>query len=248
MPKALYRLSRLSSRRNPHPVVVHDGIAVISAEQVSQRLLCRDCEDRFSASGEDPVLRHCNRGGGRFRLRDALRSTEAEEARSGFSVHRLEGSLAPLVAPHIYFALSIIWRAAAATWRFGGKPLERLSLGPYEERIRRCLLGEEPVPTHARIVMQVLGSDSLGATSAFPYSSRVGDVFRHKFSIPGEFFILFLGQGAPLGFDTVALNSSVGPRLFLGDGDSGSALQSLERALSESRSIGSLSRERQGTV
>jgi hypothetical protein len=163
-------------------------------------------------------------------------------------VHRLNGPLAPLVAPHIYFALSIIWRAAAANWHFDGKPLERLTLGAYEERIRRYLLGEEPVPTDARIVIQVLDSDRLGASSAFPYSSRVNGVFRHKFSIPGEFFILFLGKGAPLHCDTVALNSSAGPRLFLGDGDRGSALKSLERALTASRGIGSLAHGRQGTV
>lgn len=66
-PKAAYKIMREEAirtgwRMNPNPVLMTDRSAVQTSEQYTARLLCHRCEQRFSANGENWVLRHCWRG------------------------------------------------------------------------------------------------------------------------------------------------------------------------------------------
>ena len=67
--KALYRLIREPTLRNPNPFLVTRGGAVQTSTQLEQHLLCTVCEDRFNKNGESWVLKYCVFSA---RVRDAI--------------------------------------------------------------------------------------------------------------------------------------------------------------------------------
>jgi hypothetical protein len=73
LPKAMYKTLRSKTDiQNPNPILIGGGVPHRTSEQAQDYLLCEECEDRFRRLGENWVLANCYRGGGTFRLRDAL--------------------------------------------------------------------------------------------------------------------------------------------------------------------------------
>ena len=56
----IYRVLRDEREKNPNPWLL-TKTAVQTSRQMTARLLCRDCEQRFSKYGENWVLGHCLR-------------------------------------------------------------------------------------------------------------------------------------------------------------------------------------------
>src|SRR5208282_3621628 len=89
-----------------------------------------------------------------FLLRDTLRGMAPLSANPKISVFR--GIEVPGIEQLIYFGMSVFWRAAAHEWNVLGKDY-KISLGPYEEPIRRYLLGETAFP--GKVTLSVRVSD-----------------------------------------------------------------------------------------
>lgn len=72
LPKAEYR--RLTSSGQSAPVLMDavSGKARQTNRQISQKLLCRDCETRFEKYGETPVLQANHHADGTFKLREVI--------------------------------------------------------------------------------------------------------------------------------------------------------------------------------
>jgi hypothetical protein len=91
-----------------------------------------------------------------------------------------------------YFALSVFWRASACPWDMLDH-FAQINLGPYQEKLRRFLLGEEGFPEQAVLMVNVSTNPTPQLGAVFPYSNRANGVWQHRFSIPGMAFWLHLG-------------------------------------------------------
>jgi hypothetical protein len=91
-----------------------------------------------------------------------------------------------------YFALSVFWRASACPWDALDQTMQ-IDLGPYREKLRRFLLGEEGFPEHAVLIASVSTKTTPQLGAVFPYSNRVNGVWQHRFSMPGMASWLHLG-------------------------------------------------------
>lgn len=158
-------------------------------------LLCQQCEKRFDGNGEDWTMKHCYRGRGVFRLRQRLEqsvpiytdndgSIVYSASASGLDIDRL-----------VYFCTSVCWRASVCDWQLSGRTYSALSLGRYEEQIRKYLLGEEAFPRSAVVMVSVSQLKRPPLVFSFPASARVLGGHSHVFHIPGITLLLLIGKG-----------------------------------------------------
>jgi hypothetical protein len=200
IPAAISRWIRTSNRdsgSSKGPIHVTTDSIFQNDYKVADYLLCRDCEERFNNGGERWVLDNTYRGSERFQLRSALRSVMGDgralvlsqtitvipsQATRGIDLQRI-----------IYFASSVFWRAGAHLWK-QIDPSHQISLGPYEEHLRRFLLAEAPFPQNAALIISVVDSAKPVLAAVYPYSSRFQTARQHRFSIPGMAFWLHLGR------------------------------------------------------
>jgi hypothetical protein len=201
LPKAFYGLLREPDDKNPNPIVVTPDIYMKTSKQVSEYLLCKDCEDRFNKRGEKWVLEHCWRGENDFPAHSALHAAiPFEQSDTGFRAY--DGNAVPGIDlwKLIYFSASVFWRAAAHQWKpvLGHAPV-RLEFGPFEEPLRKFLLDEGELPLHAVFVITVNATTEAGPNKMmlFPWRDHHDSYFHHKFVVPGLRFQLFLGKGIP---------------------------------------------------
>jgi len=199
VPAALYRLARAKSRsKKPDPVLLTVAQRQQTSFQATQYLLCGRCETLFDQNGEDWVMRHCYRGRGRFRLRAILDASVPEAAEGNFKIYDASAHLSIAVDRLVYFCTSVFWRASVRSWYTSGQRYQGISLGnPYQEQIRRYLLGEEPFPSNAAVtvILSHLKFPHLGFN--FPDTVRVDSCHCHTLHIPGMTLQLSLGRQVP---------------------------------------------------
>lgn len=194
-PRAMYRTFRDAS--DPKHVVLTAHRVTRTTKQMHAYLLCDECEQRFSSHGERWILRNCLTASGKFALRDALRagtpSLELDNNSRAYPGHTPGVDVDQLV----YFATSVVWRAAVYDWSqiFGFCP--KLNLGPYEEQLRRFLLGLDGFPQNGTMIVYVAAEDQPYAGFVSPVGERKDGHFQYWFLIPGACFSLLLGQAVP---------------------------------------------------
>jgi hypothetical protein len=182
------------------PVQVTKNSAVLSNEQVRQRLLCAGCEDYFGKI-EDKVERLTRRRNGKQLIFQRLTHIGG---RTG-QLYELAEESASILS---HFATSVIWRAHAM-----GKGCE---LGPYGDQFRRYLLGQSAFPADASFALMVIEPTELGIDPKSwltnPATART-DRFRiHGFIACGLVFRLFVGKQIPTMIRKGCLASTAGPR------------------------------------
>jgi hypothetical protein len=214
LPRALYKRPRSPGLPNPYPLLISIADERQTARQAWQHLLCSECEQRFHERGEDWVLRHCARNARTFKLREALLSSRGDrqpESDDLFLADRIPDVNADALC---YFALSVIWRAAVRSWRLEGATAEALSLGHYQEQLRRYLLGESPHPDDVVVVLIVSPFAEVPLNLTFPRSMRSATHSVHFFAIPGLDFSVYMGKGVPRIGREVSLCQGPGRPLF----------------------------------
>jgi hypothetical protein len=199
LPAALYK--NLLDPNGPikNMIVSNGAIASEESKQVSQPLLCQDCEILFQKGGESWVLARRLMPDGKFPLRDMLKAaTPAQTARNGDIVY--EAASIPGISPEqlVYFAASIFWRGAAADWKLPTGEYKRLGLAPpLLEALRKYLLGEQPFPSDVAILLHVSAAAEPIQTAFPPYPIN-GEGQGFHFYVPGMLFTLLIGQGSLL--------------------------------------------------
>ena len=194
LPKAIYRLLR-KKVTNQSPVLFGNGYSYSTDKQVTDYLLCLDCEARFRRLGEDWVLRQCYRGGSTFRLRSTVQSVAPDRQNADVQVYSLTGN--PAITPAesemlIYFAMSVFWRAGVHTWRYQGHRIG-IDVGPYLEQIRLYLTGEAAFPSRVILVIRVSSLVKLAEFMNAPEGRNEDGFHFRSFAIPGLTFLLFVG-------------------------------------------------------
>jgi hypothetical protein len=243
MPAAIYRLLREPARTNSNPVVIRPEASAITSKQVYSHFLCDECEQRFSDGGERCVTAHCARQNGVFKLRARLEAATPISISSTppFKVYDAELLLGKMTESYLYFSASIFWRASAHQWEFNGEPVARIRLGDrYQEQFRVYLLGQAPFPPNARLYLHVSSEPNPDMTCVFPCTSRVDGLHRHKFSIPGLAFILFVGSGAEKRHNDTALNGTTNHYIWLCPFQSDSLFRGINNVMRTTKAKGSL--------
>ena len=200
LPAAIARwvtMSHQISAGSKAPIYFTQHTVVQKDVKIADFVLCRECEDRFNFGGEQWVLANAYRGGSRFKLRSALRAA-VDEGRPNIPLEHARIVLAKDVRgidmdKLVYFAASIFWRAAAHRWRQIDRHIQ-IEIGPYQEHLRRFLLGREIFPENAALVISVADDASPHMSAVYPYSGRAGGMRQHRFSMPGMTFWLHLGR------------------------------------------------------
>lgn len=211
MPAAIYKLLQSPTKVNPHPVVIRPKRSIITSKQVSSSFLCHQCEQLFSDKGERDVIAQCARPNGEFGLRASLETTIPSFVSSSpdWQVFDVEPVLGDQIDRYLYFAASVLWRAAAHRWEYGGSPVLPIVLGaPYQEHFRKYLLGEEPFPSNVRLHVHVANEPRPDMICTFPCTSRHELAHRHRFNIPGVAFTFFVGGRSEALYNQGALNGS----------------------------------------
>jgi hypothetical protein len=223
LPRAFYkRLRGPAEERNPNPVVVTEAGKVATSKQVTDYLLCADCEDRFNRNGEKRVIENCWQAEGRFPILAALTAaTPVHSGEAGFRA--FEGrSIKGIDADQLgYFAASVFWRAAVRQWSpIGEHSSARLDLGAYAEELRLFLLGEAGFPTDVVLSVNVNASTTILANeyAVLPFlKARRADCDQYKLLIPGLGFEMFVGKDIPAGVRAMCLIRSPQGFLFTSD-------------------------------
>jgi len=216
MPKALYKLMRAPERANPNPVFIVRGKAGTTSRQVSDKLLCHDCELRFSRHGEQEALRLCYRHESGFLLRDTIAPWAPAVCANEYTAFIVPPAHVHKAHALTFFAASVFWRSAVHRWMVLGEPREPTELGKYEKAFRVFLLGEAPFPECAVLFVSVAESANPDNVVALPVVSRRGSFHRHKFHIPGIIFVLLVGRGVPAAYASLSLTAPE-PMLYTGD-------------------------------
>jgi len=171
------------------------GTVSYSNFQPTQKLLCSDCEQKFSDRGEDLVipelLTHND-----FPLRDKTLSLVSDDS---VVTRKTMGKLD--YQRYAYFALSVIWRGSTTQWP---APYNKLygKLRRHEELFRRYLYDQKQFPHRTFITVYVDTVDQNYHGLHIPYfHSEIYEKTRlrvFKFQVPGVIFNVFTEANIPV--------------------------------------------------
>ena len=197
LPAAIYKILRDERKKNPNPWSLTRKSAVQTSRQITARLLCRECEQRFSKNGEAWVLRNCLRKDGSFPLGSILDSRLPDVSFNGTPTRVYYASNIPEIniSALAYFAASIFWRGSIHTWNNDGSI--PVSLGPFQEEFRQYLMGLQGFPEHGSLWVVVREGKEIERLTYAPIGERKGNVHVYKFPMPGLAFLLTVGKNIP---------------------------------------------------
>jgi hypothetical protein len=168
MPRSLYKNSRgAGTKGNQDPVLITKTSSKKSSYQITDYVLCGDCEQLFSKNGEGYVMPLATQLNGKFPLWELLKATKPSVRGHGYDAYSC------LDTPNVdrdkiaYFAISVFWRASVHTWEQENGDSVRIDLGrKYNEEVRKYLHEESGVPKNASLQVTVC-SDELNQKSFF---------------------------------------------------------------------------------
>jgi hypothetical protein len=193
----IYRILRDDNEKNPNPWLLTKDAAVQTSSQLKAHLLCHDCEQLFSKNGETWVLGRCRRKDGRFPLANVLAARNPDIASAGNPTRIYYAANIPeiKVGALAYFAASIFWRGSIHPWNEDGSIPVRL--GPFQERFRRFLMGEEAFPKDSILWVVVRDAGGVDRLTYAPMGERKGNFHVYKFPMPGFGFSLTVSKNIP---------------------------------------------------
>ena len=138
-PQSCYKHIRAKKGMHDSPIHldVKNGDAFYSDMQITSKLLCSTCEQRFSQFGESIVSKVWATSKG-FPLREQLVNARVMYSDADFKIFDNDSFSKELVDGLFYFAVSLIWRARV--WDRSDARVSDVSLGPYKEKFRKFLL------------------------------------------------------------------------------------------------------------
>ncbi|XXY13356.1 hypothetical protein WME88_34355 [Sorangium sp. So ce216] len=187
---------------------VDEDKAILSGQQISEYLLCRSAEQRFS-NWESTVSKIALQTDNTFPAKGLL----VELVNDG--THKIaDGSKLPDdIGP---FALSVIWRASVST------KFPDVTLGDrYNEVFRQYLLGNTGAPRSVRLLVHILDIASGPRADRYviqPESRRSGAHHVHQFAVFGFHFFIVVGNRTPTIYDRVDFLSK--KRVLVSNGES----------------------------
>jgi len=161
------------------------------------RLLCWDCEQRFSRSGEDWVLKHCLHRDGSFPLASILASKtpDLSSPENPTRIYHASGIPEINISALAYFAASTFWRGSIHPWNDDGSIPVRL--GPFQEQFRQYLMSLRAFPKDCSLWVMVRDGKEIDRLTYSPIGERKGNFHVYKFPMPGLAFSLVVSKNIP---------------------------------------------------
>jgi hypothetical protein len=197
MPRAAYALCRAQKARNPNPLMVTHNLVLQTSRHLQDHLLCLECEQLLRKKGEDWVIPQLARVGDVFPLAETLKASPHLFNEPDVAAYALEGHPTIAVGCLIHFAMGIFWKAAVHNW-LRRKKKSFITLGEYQEPVRKFLLGQEQFPNDMALSLSVLRMPVKMVGFQFPYETveRPEDRTFHLY-ISGMNFTLWVGKRIP---------------------------------------------------
>jgi hypothetical protein len=183
---------------------------VQSSTQLSDYLLCSDCEQEFNTNGESWVLANIPRSyGGKFPILEALNAELAILEEGGTKVYAGAKVKSLDMDKIVYFAMSVFWRGAVDVWKSSlHSDAPDVHLCGYEKPIRQFLLGSSPLPDDVSLRVFVCPNGSVLNAMLVPWEAPLPECSRYLFYVSGLGFVLHLaGKLAPQFKATCAYHS-----------------------------------------
>jgi hypothetical protein len=241
-PGAAYKFCR-DNENSKNPIILTDGVAAESSLQMTSFLLCAACERRFNVNGERWVHFNLATSDG-FPIQAVIARTSPIV--SGPELAAYEGARIEEIDTEklVYFGLSIFCRAAVHRWRLSqtDKPTAKIPLGPFEEPIRRFLLGEQGFPEHTVMMVTIWPYADPPAPLGFhtPVSQNKGKFHIHQFYIHGLEFKLAAGKLMPENMKRICTYNSPGKLIFASTKAAKQTVDAYATAVAESTPKGKL--------
>jgi hypothetical protein len=198
MPKWAYRRARDSSngRATENPIMILDGIAHQTSQQITEYLLCFACEQRLGRD-EKYVAGLACQPDGKLGLEGLLDPVTAVKPRGSRIVSHMQAFQTTGLDCRALarFAASVFWRAHVA------RRTETSALflwTPQAEALRRFVVGEKPLPERMCLSMWALTEAGRFETPfsrsfSMPATKKKGHDSHHMFVISGLVFSLSTG-------------------------------------------------------
>jgi hypothetical protein len=191
MPAALYP-------RNKKKIFMTRTGTIFDPDQITARLLCDECEERFNKNGENEVLRWMAPKAKKSMspLYQALQTSTPVWTDADLKCH-WGSSLGISPEKFVYFALSLIWRASASDWQLpNGVSFTAVDLRDYLEPIRLYLVGQATFPDDVSVMITVCSDDKSQEFWSPPQVSPEHDALVVA-PVIGVLFRIWLGRVLP---------------------------------------------------
>jgi|ERR1017187_178788 hypothetical protein len=203
MPRALYEKTRWEGMPNPNPGLLTPQGLIQAPRQVTDHVLCFECEQQFNHKGEKYAMSHvCHRGS--FPLLKILLTSKPTKSDIVFTWFD-QGSTPTIDRDALgYFALSVFWRAAVHEWTIDKGVTHQIHLGAYQETIRTYLYGQTPFPSNV-ILMTIVCTDAASQNTFFAptMSGKKGGLTTYMFQARGLSFMMTSGEAMMLGMKSL---------------------------------------------
>ena len=230
LPRSLYKTLLALDAPNPNPIFLTSSRAGQTSKQLTDYVLCDDCEGLFNANGESWIMAQIARPG-TFPLQEAIREAPRLYADANFAVHSCASVPRIDLSKIMYFALSIFWRASVHRWRIQDREV-KIDLGPYTEPIRKFLKGLGSFPQNTFLIVTVTPDSEPDFVLIPPVRLLPRDFHLFVFYIPGVQFLLCTGRRVPDHFKGACIHHSPGNLIWFDENMTGNVV---ERVLSDSK-------------
>lgn len=129
LPAGVYRVTRDEAQDNPDPLKLTDDGVFQDSTQISDYLLCGDCEERLNKNGERWFLAHCSRKD-QFLLASKLDGARPADSSGTIKVYHAAGISTIDSSAIVYFAASMFWRASVHRWKVMRRTGRGITLRP----------------------------------------------------------------------------------------------------------------------
>lgn len=217
LPAGVYRVIRDEREVNPDPLKFNDHGVFQNSAQVSDYLLCHKCEERLNKNGECWFLANYWRKK-QFRLASLLEAEVPEVIFPRIKIYHAARIPRFNNDALTYFPASMFWRASVHRWRMAGKRNRGIELGPYEEQVRKYLLGEAQFPQDCVLWVSVPENITpMAGLSLTPYGGRKGGHHAYKLILLGVGFHLLVGRRLPAEYREMCFVRGRGNPIFRTD-------------------------------
>lgn len=192
--RALHKLCR---ENGESAIMMTPKVIMATQRQLWAHLLCGGCEQRLNKFGETPVLRWLDNGK-TFPLLERMRLSCALKEERGvvtFSGTAMGVDTEPLA----YFSLGLLWKGAVYQWKTVEGQTTTVNVGPYEESIRKYLLGDTGFPEGVFVLLAVC--EDKGSRGMIFAPTLVAGTAHQMFSIliRGLWFHIIVDKNAAAG-------------------------------------------------
>ena len=230
IPQAMYDYCRKGEHR---PIKVGDGVLFATDRQTQVVLLCKECEDVLNRGGEMWIAKKLATPEGTFPLYSILTTHPPDfdegDYRFYFGARNADVETDKLT----HLALGIFWKASVHSWR-SRETEPCIDLGPYSDRIRFWLRGENEFPKNVYLLAEVFPPDRAQIALSGPYEGVRLGWRRFLLHLPGLSFTLNVGKTVDHTIRSLCIQTNPGHPIVVSI-DTTKLTQQLSRTLHQSR-------------